>query len=213
MAKKPLPPKRPMGAPPPKGPGGAPSPAQSEAVGKFDKFAAFGLAIPTGLLAIITLVMAIAYTNSEFDVGFFGFPKKSVADWEGGAASVQKLGGAPQITGFESHNYIGRTSEGEMDAVVLNVGSENNVNLGDVFTLASTPEGVRLEFIVFDVGANISRAYILLGQDVSEGKERKTSLALSDLETLCGGKSGIAIERKWQDQIVRRYCEARTTAQ
>ena len=42
MAKKPLPPKRPMGGPP-GAPGGAPSAVQSEAVGKFDKFAAFAL--------------------------------------------------------------------------------------------------------------------------------------------------------------------------
>ena len=73
MAKKPLPPKRPMGGPP-GAPGGAPSAVQSEAVGKFDKFAAFALAIPSGILAIVTLVIAIGYTNSEFDVGFFGFP-------------------------------------------------------------------------------------------------------------------------------------------
>ncbi|MCA8910881.1 MAG: hypothetical protein KDB82_04205 [Planctomycetes bacterium] len=198
---------------PPGAPGGAPSAVQSEAVGKFDKFAAFALAIPSGILAIVTLVIAIGYTNSEFDVGFFGFPKKSVADFDGGAASVQKLGSTVQITGFESQNYIGRTSEGEMDVAVLNVGSANNVNLGDVFTLKGDTAGVRLEFVVFDVGENISRAYILLGQDVSEGKERQFSLKRSDLEKLCGGGSNIEVERTFQDQIVRRYCEARTTAQ
>jgi hypothetical protein len=213
MAKKPLPPKRPAGGPP-KGPGGgAPTPAQSEAVGKFDKFAAFALAIPSGVLAIVTLVIAIGYTNGEFDVGFFGFPKKSVADFDGGSSAVTKLSGTIQITGFESHNYIGRTSEGEMDVAVLNVGSANNVNLGDVFTLTADTPDVRLEFVVFDVGENISRAYILLGQDVSNSKERKFSLRRSDLEKLCGGGSGIEVQRTFKQQIIRRYCEARTTAQ
>ncbi|MEZ5992720.1 MAG: hypothetical protein R3E76_10245 [Planctomycetota bacterium] len=213
MAKKPLPAKRPPAGAPPKAAGKAPSPAQSEAVGKFDKFAAFGLVIPTGVLAIVTLVIAIGYTNTQFDVGFFGFPKKSVADYEGGSAAVVKLSGPVQAIRFESHNYIGRTSEGEMDVAVLNVGSDNNVKLGDVFTLSNETPGVRLEFVVFDVGATISRAYILLGQDVSEGKDRQYSLSVTDLAKLCGGESNIEVKRLWKDQIVRRGVEARTTAQ
>jgi hypothetical protein len=213
MAKKPLPPKRAAGGAPKSG-GGAPSAVQSEAVGKFDKFAAFGLAIPSTVLAIVALVLAIGYTNKEFDVGLFGFPKKSIADWNGGGASIQKLTGPVQITGFETHNYIGRLSEGEVDVAVLSVGSAHGVNLGDVFTLASpTDAAVHLEFVVFDVGDNISRAYILLGQDVSEGKKRGYSLAESSVKKLCGGNSGIEVKRDWKDQIVRRYAEARTNAQ
>lgn len=213
MAKKPLPAKRPpAGGPPPKK-GGAPTPQQSEAVGKFDKFGAFGLAIPTTLLAIITLVLAISYTHTEHDVGLFGMLKKSVADWNGGGGSIQKLSGTPQISGFESHNYIGRLSEGEVDVAVLNVGYEHGVNLGDVFTLSSSNSAaVRLEFVVFDVGPNISRAYILLGQDVSAGP-REFSLQASSIEKLCGGKSNIEVKREWGDQIIRRYVEPRTNAQ
>ncbi|MCA8915552.1 MAG: hypothetical protein KDB90_09080 [Planctomycetes bacterium] len=212
MAKKPLPPKRAAGGAPKAG-GGAPSPAQSEAVGKFDKFAAFGLAIPSALIAIITLVLAVGYTNKEFDVGLFGFPKKSIADWNGGGASIQTLGSI-QISGFETHNYIGRLSEGEVDVAVLNVGATQGVNLGDVFTLASpTDAAVHLEFVVFDVGDSISRAYILLGQDVSEGKARAYGLGESSIVKLCGGASGIEVKREWKDQIIRRYAEARTNAQ
>ena len=212
MAKKPLPAKRPVGGPPP-AKGGAPTPQQSEAVGKFDKFAAFGLAMPTMLLGILTLVLAISYTQTNLDVGFFGFPKKSINDWNAGGASVQKLTGEAQITGFESHNYIGRLSEGEVDVAVLSVGYEHNVNLGDVFTLSSpTDPAVRVEFVVFDVGPNISRAYILLGQNVADGS-RKHSLQASSIEALCGGKSNISIKRDWADQIIRRYAEERTNAQ
>lgn len=214
MAKKPLPAKRPPagGAPAPKK-GGAPTPQQSEAVGKFDKFSAFGLAMPSMLLGILTMVLAISYTYTEHDVGFFGILKKSIADWNGGSAAPQKLSGAVQITGFESHNYIGRLSEGEVDVVVLSGGYEHNVNLGDVFTLsAPTDPSVRLEFVVFDVGPNISRAYILLGQDVSAG-DRKFSLQASSIEQLCGGRSNIDVKREWQDQIMRRYVEARSNAQ
>lgn len=214
MAKKPLPAKRPpAGGPPPKK-GGAPTPQQSEAVGKFDKFAAFGLALPSMLLAIVTLAIAIGYTHTTHDVGFFGIIKKSIMNWDSGSDSVQKLSGSIQITGFESHNYIGRLSEGEVDVAVLNVGSQHGVNMGDVFTLtAPTDPTVRVEFVVFDVGPNISRAYILLGQDVSGG-DRKFSLQASSIEALCGNKkSDIDVERKWEDQIIRRYAEERSAAQ
>ncbi|MCB9932166.1 MAG: hypothetical protein H6841_01955 [Planctomycetes bacterium] len=212
MAKKPLPPKRAAGGQP-KGPSGAPSAVQSEAVGKFDKFATFALAVPSAVLAIACLVIGLLYTNEQFDVGIFGFPKKSIMNWNAGSDSVQKLTPV-QITGFETHNYVGHLSEGELDVAVLNAGSDNNVNLGDVFTLAGqTDADVRLEFVVFDVGDNISRAYVLLGQDVSEGKSRKYSLRQSDLERLCGGLKGIDVKRDWNDQIVRRYCEARSNAQ
>jgi hypothetical protein len=212
MAKKPLPPKRAAGGPP-KGPGGAPAPApKSEAVGKFDKFSAFALALPCTLLGLITLFIAIGYTNAEFDVGLFGMPGKSVSNWNGGSDAVTKLSGSVQITGFETHNYIGRLSEGEVDVAVLNVGSANKVNLGDVFTLASQADaGVRIEFVVFDVGETISRAYILLGQDLSEGKKRNYSLSQSKITQLCGGTSGIEVKREWANQIVRRYCEARSS--
>lgn len=210
MAKKPLPPKRAAGGPPP-GPGGAPAMPKSEAVGKFDKFGAFALALPTMLLGLITLVIAIGYTNREFDVGLFGFPGKNTLDWNSGSESVSKTGGTAQITGFETHNYIGRVSEGEFDVAVLNVGSAHNVNLGDVFTLGTaTDPSVRIEFVVFDVGDTISRAYILLGQDLSEGKERKYNLSHSKIRELCGNTTGIEVKREWDNQIVRRYVETRS---
>jgi hypothetical protein len=212
MAKKPLPVKRAAGGPPP-GPGGAPAkPPKSEAVGKFDRFGAFALALPTMLLGLITLVIAIGYTNREFDVGLFGFPGKSKLDWDTGGESISKTGASAQITGFETHNYIGRLSEGEVDVAVLNVGSAHNVNLGDVFTLGgSTDPSVRLEFVVFDVGDTISRAYILLGQDLSEGKERKYSLSHTKIRELCGNNTGIEVKRDWDNQIIRRYVESRST--
>lgn len=215
MAKKPLPPKR---APAPGGPGkkgpGAPTPAQSEAVGKFDKFAAFALVIPCTLLAILALVMAIAYTSKNHDVGLFGFPGKTIVNWNQGTESVQKLTDSPKIHGFEQTGYIGRIAEGEMDVAVLNVGSNHNVNLGDVFVLAGgTPDNVRLEFIVFDLQPNVSRAYILLGQDVSEGKQRQYSLRQPDLAKLCNGDSNIEVSRPWKDQIIRRYVETRSNKQ
>ena len=213
MAKKPLPPKRAAGGPP-KGPGGAPAQApKSDAVGRFDKFGAFALALPCTLLGLITLFIAIGYTNSEFDVGFFGIPGKSIANWNGGSDGIQKLSGPVQITGFETHNYVGRLSEGEVDVAVLNVGSSHNVNLGDVFTLASQADtSVRVEFVVFDLGESISRAYILLGQDVSEGKERKFSLGQTKIKELCGGSTtGIEVKREWANQIVRRYVESRSS--
>jgi hypothetical protein len=136
-------------------------------VGKFDKFGAFALALPTMLLGLITLFLAISYTNREFDVGLFGFPGKNVLDWNSGSEAVSKLSGSVQITGFETHNYIGET---------------------------------------------ISRAYILLGQDLSEGKERRYSLSQSKIKELCGGvTSGIEVKREWENQIVRRYVEARSS--
>jgi hypothetical protein len=214
MAKKPLPPKRPAGGAPKGGPAGAPPAAKSEAVGKFDKFATFALAVPSAVIALLCLVLAVAYTNRDFGIGLFGFPKKSIVSWNSGPESVQRLGDPVRITGFQTHNYIGRLSEGELDVAVLNVGAENNVHLGDVFTLASQADGnARLEFVVFDVGDTSSRAYLLLGQDVSGGKARKYSLRESDIKTLCGGLNNIPVKRDWPDQIVRRYVEARTNAQ
>jgi hypothetical protein len=209
MAKKPLPPKRAAGSPPP-GPAGAPAKQpRSEAVGKFDKFGAFALALPCMLLGLITLIIAIGYTNREFDVGLLGIPGKTKMDWDGGGEALSKTA---KITGFETHNYIGRLSEGEVDVAVLDVGSANNVNLGDVFTLSgSTDPSVRIEFVVFDVGETISRAYILLGQDLSEGKERKFSLSQTKIRELCGNTTGIEVKRDWDNQIIRRYVESRST--
>lgn len=207
MAKKPLPPKRtPVAKKVDAGkPGRKP---KSEAVGKFDKFAAFALAIPSAVLAIIALVLAIGYTHDNLDVGFLGFPAKTISDFDNG---IQMISGSPQITGFEQTNYIGHVSEGEMDVAVLNIGRENGVNLGDVFVLAgNTPGNVRLEFVVFDLQDNISRAYILLGQDVSNDQAREYSLRMSDLEELCGGTSGIDVSRTWAEQIVRRRAVARS---
>jgi hypothetical protein len=214
MAKKPLPAKRPGGAVPPPKKGGAPTPQQSEAVGKFDRFAAFGLALPSMLLAIVTLVLAVAYTHAVHDVGIFGFPKKTINDWNAGKDAPQKLTGSVQIEGFESHNYIGRLSQGEVDVAVINAGYEHGVNLGDVFTLANpTKPTVRLEFVVFDLGPNISRAYIVLGQDVSGDNKREFSLTASSMATLCGGTSNIDLRREWADQLVRRTAEVRSNAQ
>ena len=219
MAKKPLPAKRapaggpPSAPPPPKG-GKAPPPPKPEAVGKFDKFATFALALPSMLLALTTLIIAIGYTSKEHDIGLFGFPKKSIVDFDSGSAAVSRLTGGVQISGFETHNYIGRLSEGEVDVAVLNVGYDHNVNLGDVFTLAAqTPADVHVEFVVFDVTANSSRAYILLGQNVTDAKDREFSLSAERVRTLCGGTTGIEVRRLWKDQIIRRYCEARSNVQ
>lgn len=214
MAKKPLPPKRPAGASAKGGPVGAPPAAQSEAVGKFDKFSTFALAVPSAILALTCLVMAVMYTSNEFGVGVFGFPKKSIMSWNGGPEAVARLGDPVRITGFQTHNYIGRLSEGELDVAVLNVGSSHNVNLGDVFTLSSQADAnVRVEFVVFDVGETSSLAYVLLGQDVSEGKPRKYSLRESDIKNLCGSLNNIEVKREWGDQIIRRFVEARSNAQ
>jgi hypothetical protein len=209
MAKKPLPAKRPVGAGPKPSPAKGPSPQQSEAVGKFDKFATFGLAVPSFVLAVITLVVAVAYTNENFDVGLFGIPGKSVEAYDTGPEAVRVAGEQPQILGFERHDYIGRAADGEVDVVVLNVGSANNVRLGDVFTLARSVDGVRLEFVVFDLGEDRSRAYILLGQNPDERGQRRYSLQRSSMVELCGGERGITVQRQWRDQIVRRYTEQR----
>lgn len=212
MAKKPLPPRRAAGTPGMAASGSAPAP-QSEAVGKFDKFGAFALALPTTLLALVTLVVAIGYTQSKHDIGFFGFPKKNKLSWEGGSEAVVRAGGGEaQITGFEQTNYLGRSSDGDVDVAVLNVGRDNNVNMGDVFTLKSENPDVRLEFVVFDVQATTSRAYILLGQN-TENKKRSVSLKSSELEKFCGSGNNIGVKRDWRDQIVRRYVERRSVAQ
>ncbi len=209
MAKKPL---------PRKGPGATaagvsaprqPAPPKPEAEGKFDKFAAFGLVLPATLLGIITLIVAMGYTVHAFDVGF---PGKTVANWNTGTEAVTKLSGAVQITGFSQSNYIGRSSAGEMDVALLNVGRNHNVNLGDVFTLSTENPDVRLEFVVFDVQAETSQAYILLGENVAEGGKHRYSLKLSALNELCGGTSNIAVQRLWKDQIVRRYAEPRSAS-
>lgn len=215
MAKKPLPRRSPgataaasgatSGAARPK------PPARSEAEGRFDKFATFGLALPCTLLAIVGIVIASSYTLHAHDVGFLGLTGKTESSWNTGSESVQRLSGPIQITGFESNNFIGRTAEGEVDVAVLNVGSSNNVNLGDVFTLQNMPSNnVRLEFVVFDVQSNVSRAYVVLGQDVSAGGQRR-SLKLSDMDELCGGTTNITVKRDWRDQIQRRWAETRAT--
>ncbi|MBX3474596.1 MAG: hypothetical protein KF754_09455 [Planctomycetes bacterium] len=198
-------------APPPPAPKRAvPGPApQSDAVGKFDKFSAFALALPCTVLSLACMILAIGYTNSHFDTGLFGIPGKTIQDWDGGAHSI---GGANPavITGFESHNYIGRLAEGEVDVVVLNVGSDQRVNLGDVFVLdgAEQPD-LRVEFVVFDLQANVSRAYILMGQNVEGGKGRAFSLKRDDVTRLCGAETNVKVKRDWKNQIIRRYVEAR----
>jgi hypothetical protein len=209
MAKKPLPVKRPVGAAPKPAPGRGAPPQQSEAVGRFDKFAAFGLALPSFLIAVITLVFAVGYTNAEFDVGFFGIPGKTVEAYDTGVDRVQLTGEQPQVLGFERHDYIGNSADGDVDVAVLNVGSANNVRLGDVFTLARSVDGVRLEFIVFDLGEDRSRAYILLGQNPGTDGTRRYSLSRSSMVELCGGERGINVQRLWRDQIIRRYTEKR----
>ncbi len=193
-------------------PSRTPQPPQSEAVGKFDKFSAFGLVLPCLVLALITLVMAIGYTAREFDTGLFGFPGKTVADWDSGNEAVRKGTGAVQITGFSQSNYIARSAAGEVDVAELNVGRMHGVNLGDVFTLTTETPDVRLEFVVFDVQAETSQAYILLGQNVSENRPRQYSLRLVDIERLCGGASGVQVQRLFKDQIVRRGIERRSAS-
>lgn len=212
MAKKPLPPRRTGGTTGPAA-SGATAPAQSEAVGKFDKFGAFALALPTTLLALVTLVVGVGYTQANHDIGFLGFPKKNKLSWEGGSEAVVRSGGGEaQITGFEQTNYLGRSSDGDVDVAVLNVGRDNGVNMGDVFTLKTENPDVRLEFIVFDVQATTSRAYILLGQN-TENKKRTVSLKASELEKFCGAATNIGVKRDWKDQIIRRYVETRSVAQ
>lgn len=202
MAKKPVA-KRAAGAP-----AGALTPPNEAAV-QFDKFGTFALALPSTLLAIVVLVLGIGYTNDRFDVGFFGLPGKRIANWDGLTEAVPA--GTAKITGFESHNYIGRLNDGDVDVVVISAGYEQNVNMGDVFTLKSEIPDVRLEFVVFDVQATICRAYVLLGQNLSEGKERQYSLKADHMQKLCGENA--EVQRMWKDQIIRRYVEARSNKQ
>lgn len=202
MAKKPPAPKKPA-------PGPTGAAAQSDAVGRFDKFGAFALALPSTILALVCLIVAVGYTNARFDTGFFGLPGKKVSDWNSGSDAVGGLTQAA-ISGFESHNYIGRLSEGEVDVAVLNVGSDQRVNLGDVFVLETETPDVRIEFVVFDLQANVSRAYILLGQNVEGGKTRTTSLRREDIVKLCNGDSSVKVKRTWDQQIIRRAVEARS---
>lgn len=212
MAKKPLPPRRSANA---AAPGAAPAKApKSEAETKFDKFGAFALALPCTVLAIIALVMAVSYTHRALDVGLFGFPKKSIMAWDSGTHAVNRPGSKAMVTSFESTNYIGRLSDGEVDVAVLNVGRNHNVNLGDVFTPKNLPEGVRLEFVVYDLQGDSARAYILLGQKVDGGK-RAHSLKASSIRALCGATEGaeVDVDRLWADQIIRRGVETRTSAQ
>ena len=189
---------------------------QSEAVGKFDKFGAFGLALPAVLLSVIGLIVAIGYTHDQHDVGLFGLipGTKSVFDWNSGPESVGTLSKAGiSISGFQSTNYIAPLEEGEVDVAVLTVGTRHNVHVGDVFTLNGDTPNVRLEFVVFEARERESLAYILLGQDVSSSskKARKYSMKESDIRKLCG--TDIKVKREWKDQLIRRYVEPRTTQQ
>ncbi|MCC6464919.1 MAG: hypothetical protein IT463_06210 [Planctomycetes bacterium] len=202
MAKKPVA-KRAAGA----AAGAAPPP--NEAAVQFDKFGTFALALPSTLLAIVVMVLGIGYTNDRFDVGFFGIPGKKIASWDSLQEAVPA--GSAKINGFESHNYIGRLNDGDVDVVVISAGYEQNVNMGDVFTLKTEVPDVRLEFVVFDVQATVCRAYILLGQNVSEGKERQHSLKADAIQKLCGENA--EVQRLWKDQIMRRYVEARSNQQ
>ncbi|CAG1770682.1 hypothetical protein BAC2_01217 [uncultured bacterium] len=215
MAKKPMP----AGKVPP--PGAAGAPGQSDAVGKFDKFALFALTIPATLLAIMALVLAVGYTSEHMDTGFLGFlpgPKK-IQDYESASPKGLNKTDNVHIVGVESHNYIGRLQDGDVDVVVLDAGSRHNVHLGDVFTLKSTTDKVRLEFVVFDLQRDTSRAYILLGQDVSASNgERTFSLAQTDVRKLVGATDAnvplnVEVQRKWADQYVRRYVEIRSNKQ
>ncbi|MHC4840354.1 MAG: hypothetical protein ACYTDT_05245 [Planctomycetota bacterium] len=204
MAKKPFP-----GAAP-----GGPSAAQSEAVGKFDKFGTFALALPATILAIVALMVADGYTMKHHGWSLIRTPTQPSYD-----STMQGTDGivsatAAQVVGFSQDNYIGRSSEGEVDAAELSVGYDNGVRMGDVFTLKTEPEGVRLEFVVFDVQAATSRAYILLGQNLSgEGAARKYGLKRTQLVDLCGKESGIEVKRVWSDQQVRRHTERRSSQQ
>jgi hypothetical protein len=209
MAKKPLPAKRPAASPaPPKpaAPKGGPPPVNPEAVGRFDKFATFALAVPTFILAVLALVLAASYTRSTFDIGI---PGKTVEDYNNGPEAIQTAGEPVQVIGFERHNYIGRASDGDVDVAVLNVGSNHNVKLGDVFTLPGGQEGVRLEFVVYELGASRSRAYILLGETPSDRGARRFGLQRAKMVELCGGERNITVQRQWRDQIVRRGVERR----
>jgi hypothetical protein len=206
---------------PPPAAGGVPTAAQSEAVGKFDKFALFALALPATLLALTALVLSVGYTHEHMDTGFLGFlpgAKRQMEYESSGPGGINKLDNV-HIIGFESHNYIGRLQDGDVDVAVLDAGSRHNVHLGDVFTLsAPTDATIRLEFVVFDLQRDNCRCYIVLGQDVSASNgERKASLAQSEMRKLVGGDASaplnVEVKRKWPDQIVRRYVEARSIKQ
>ena len=214
MAKKPAP----SGKVPPPGSAGAPV-SQSEAVGQFDKFALFALAIPATVLALSALFFAVSYTHDHMDVGFLGFlpGSKKVSDYESKTPKGLNKTDNVHVLGFESHNYIGRLQDGDVDVVVLDAGSRHNVQMGDVFTLSTQSDpNVRLEFVVFDLQRDNCRAYILLGQNVSATNgERKYSLSQSDMRKLVGatdasGPLTVEVQRKWADQIVRRYAETRS---
>ncbi|MCC6573613.1 MAG: hypothetical protein IT462_07470 [Planctomycetes bacterium] len=194
---------------------------QSEAVGKFDKFGLFALLVPSVVLALVGLLLAISYTSSHFEVGFLGVlpGAKKELSWNAGDESVtiKKAGGAT-ITGFECDNYIARQQNGDVDVAVIDAGTMHNVHVGDVFTLdgmaEDTAKKVRLEFVVFEVMPSVSRAYILLGEDVSANAgKRSYSLARTKITALCGAEKDIKVKRLWKDQIVRRYVEARSTKQ
>lgn len=205
MAKLPAGPRRPMGGAP------AAAAAQSDAVGKFDKFSTFALALPCTILALVCLVQAASYAQDHFGVSFFGIGAPTQQGWESGSDSINSTS-AVQITGFESHDFIGRVSEGEVDVAVISAGSDQRVNLGDVFVLDAEQPDVRCEFVVFEVQSNFCRAYILLGQNVEGAdKPRKYSLKRSEMVKLCGAEQDIRVKRPWRDQNVRRYVEARST--
>lgn len=215
MAKKPPPP----GKVPP--PGAAGAPGQSDAVGKFDKFALFALAIPAVVLAISALFFGVSYTHDHMDTSLLGFlpgPKK-IADYESASPKGLNKTDNVHVTGVESHNFIGRLQDGDVDVVVLDAGSRHNVHLGDVFTLKSSPDKVRLEFVVFDLQRDTCRAYILLGQDVSASNgERKFSLGADSVREMLGvtdknAALNVEVQRKWADQYVRRFVETRSNKQ
>jgi hypothetical protein len=187
-----------------------------------DKFALFSLCVPAVVLALSALIIGVSYTSEHMDTGFMGFlpGSKKIADYESrGPAGINKTDNV-HIIGFESHNYIGRLQDGDVDVVVIDAGSRHGVHLGDVFTLKAAADAtVRVEFEVFDLQRDNCRAYILLGQDVTASNgERKFTLAQSDMRKLLGaadasGPLNVEVDRKWSDQIVRRYVEARSAKQ
>lgn len=192
-------------------PAGAAAP--SDALGKFDKFSTFALALPVTILAIVALMIADGYTMKHLGWSMVRMP--SIPSYDGsmeGTDGIVKSDGQVQVMGFSQQNYIGRSSEGEVDSAKLNVGYANGVRLGDVFTLKTEPEGIRLEFVVFDVQSSTSQAYILLGQALSDsGATRSTGLKRSQLVELCGGnETGIEVKRLWKDQLIRRHTEKRS---
>lgn len=204
MAKKPFP-----GAA-----AGGPSAAQSEAVGKFDKFGTFALALPVTILAVVALFVADGYTMKHLGWSLVRTPTRVSYDSVNMQGTDGIISSSPAtVIGFSQENYIGRSSEGEVDAAELSVGYNNGVRLGDVFTLKKEADGVRLEFIVFDVQGATSRAYILLGQNLSGDAKRQYSLKRTSLVDLCGKENGIEIKRVWADQQIRRHTEMRSEGQ